>query len=355
MFRTIADSIIKKEYGGEKIYLPRHVEYMMPQNFPDLEIMEKVKINGIRLNKNYVQVTHAYGDRQNQSCAPLYQVLASMGINMISMTLSTIDNGKTFVSGTIASKYFKRVSRQSGGWNYHTNVCTISIYPHHYRLQPLGFLLYLLGSRRVSFQCLISSNALLTFIVDQIDCDAIINILSKNFDLPPSHVPFEQEENIEQTQFLKRKYPETRATYVEKKIKTYGITLVSDLHLCSYLFSFNQLAEYGQKIQSLKNKENKFFYISAVVTSSEQIHLFLLTEKSLDIPARQTCTAELLSFHGPHFGDRHSIISRALNCLSKKSIPVLQTGCTGASIGIVLPEGKGKEAKKILNDVFEIP
>ena len=316
--------------------------------------MEQVKINGIRLNKNFVQVTQAYIDRQDQSFVPLYQVLASDKINMVSMILNTTGN-RSFVSGTIVSKYFGQVSHQDGSWNYHPNVCTISIYPHHYRLRPLGVLLYLLGSRKVSFQCLISSNAMLTFVVDQTDCDAVIDMLSKNFDLPESHVPFEQEENVELTQFLKRKYPETRATYVENKIKTYGITLVPDLNLCSYLFSFDQLAEFGHNIQSRENKEDKFFHISAYMASLDQIHLSLLTGKSLSIPVDQTYAAELLSFHGPHFGDRHSIISRALNCLFKKSIPVLQTGCTGAHIGIVLPEGKGKEAKKILNDVFEIP
>ena len=314
-----------------------------------------VKINGIRLNKNYLQVTQIYIDGQDQSCVPLYQTLASNGINMVSMTLGAIDNSRSFISGTIASKYSRQVSCQDGSLEYHRNVCTISIYPHHYRLQPLGFLLYLLGSQRISFQSLISSNAMLTFVVDQTDCDAVIDILSKNFDLPLSHVPFEQEENVEQTEFLKRKYPETRATYVEKKIKTYGITLVPGLNFCSYLFSFDQLAEYGKKIQSMQDKEDKFFYISAYMAPLEQTHLFLLTGKSISITARQTCTAELLSFYGPHFGDRHSIISRALNCLSQKSIPVLQTGCTGASIGIVLPEGRGKEAKNALKDVFEIP
>ncbi|MCD4722909.1 MAG: hypothetical protein K8S13_24085 [Desulfobacula sp.] len=318
-------------------------------------MMDQVKINGIRLNKNFVQVTQAYIGGQDQSCVPLYQALASNGVNMVSMTLGAIDNSKSFVSGTIASQDLKKVSCQDESWDYHRDVCSIAIYPHHYRLQPLGFFLYLLGSQKISFQNLISSNAMLTFIIDQTDCDAVIDIISENFDLPPSHVPFEQEENVEQTEFLKRRYPETRATYMEKKIKTYGITLVPDLSLCSYLFSFDQLAEYGQKIQPMQDKEDKFFYISAYMATPAQTHLFLLTGKSISIPARQTCSAELLSFHGPHFGDRHSIISRALNCLSQRAIPVLQTGCTGASIGIVLPEGFGKEAKNALKDVFEIP
>ncbi|WP_457551166.1 hypothetical protein [Desulfobacula sp.] len=313
--------------------------------------MENVKINGIRLNKNYAQVIQKDIDRQNKSCIPLYQTLSSKGINMVSMISNTMGN-QSFVSGTITLKHLSQIAHQDEFRAYHPTVCTISIYPHHYRLQLLGFLLSLLGDHKLSFQNLISSNAMLTFVVDQTDCAAVINILSKNFDLPESHAPFEQEENVELTQFLKKKYPETRATYVEERIKTYGIALESDLNFCSYLFSFNQLAEYGQKIQF---REDKFFHMSAYMATPGQAHLFLLTKKAMGLPACQTCAAELLNFYGPHFGDRHSIISRALNCLSEKSIPVLHAACTGASIGIILPEGTGKDAKMALRDVFETP
>ena len=316
--------------------------------------MEQAKINGIRLNKNYIQVTQEDIDRQDQSCVPLYQALESNRINMVFMTLNTMGS-KFFVSGTIASKHFGQMVHQDGYWDYHQNVSTISIYPHHYRLRLLGFLLSLLGRQKLSFRHMVSSNAMLTFVVDQQNCDAFVDMLSANFDLPESHVPFEQEENDELTQFLRKKYPETRATYVEKRIKTYGITLVSGLNISSYLFSFDQLAKFGQKIRSGEDKEDKFFHTSAHMKSREQIHLFLLTQKRLCVAADQTCRAELLSFQGPHFGDRHSIISRALNCLSQNKVPVLQTDCTGAHVGIILPEGKGKEAKKALMDVFEIP
>ncbi|WP_299978117.1 hypothetical protein [Desulfobacula sp.] len=315
---------------------------------------EQVKINGIRLNKNYIQMTQVDIDRRDQPCVPLYQILASDKINMVFIVLNTIGD-RSYISGSIASKHLGQPARQDGNLDYHRNVCIISIYPHHYRLRSLGFLLSLMGRLKLSFRHMVSSNAMLTFVVDQTDCDAVIDIFSKNFDLPESHVPFEQEQNEEFTQFLKRKYPETRATYVEKKIKTYGIALESGLNLSFYLFSFDRLATFGQEIQSMEDKENKFFHTSAYMETPAQIHLFLLTGKKLGIPARQTCAAELINFHGPHFGDRHSIISRALNCLSEKSIPVLQTGCTGASIGIVLPQGKGEEAKQALMDVFEIP
>jgi len=317
-----------------------------------LRMMEQIKINGIRLNKNYIQMTQENLDGQDQ--ALLYQTLESNRINMVFMTLNTMGN-RFFISGTISSKNFGQMARQNERLQYHGNVTTISIYPHHYSLRLLGYLLSLLGRHKVSFRHMTSSNAMLTFVVDQENCDTFIQMLSAGFDLPESHGPFEQDENEELTQFLKKRYPETRATYVEEKIKTYGISLVPNLNLGTYLFSFDQLVNIRQVIPSMEDKEHKFFYTAAFMRSLEEIHFFLLTDKSLGIAAHKTCTAELLSFHGPHFADRHSIISRALNCLSQKSIPVLQTGCTGASIGIILPEGKGKEARQALMDIFEIP
>ncbi len=315
--------------------------------------MDQIKINGIRLNKNYIQLTQENIDRQDQ--VPLHQTMESNRINMVFMTLNTMGE-RSFISGTIASKNFRQLAHQDGYREYHRYVSTISIYPHNYRLRLLGYLLSLLGSNKLSFRHMASSNAMLTFVVDQENCKGFLEMLSTSFDLPESHVPFEQDENEELTQFLKKKYPETRATYVEEKIKTYGITLVPDLNLGSYLFSFDQLAKIRQEIPSMEDKENKFFYTTAYMSSPEEICFFLLTGKSLGIvAAHKTCTAELLSFHGPHFGDRHSIISRALNCLSQKSIPVLQVDCTGASIGIILPEGMGGGAKQVLMDVFEIP
>jgi hypothetical protein len=315
-------------------------------------MMKKIKINGMRLNKNYVQVTQEVVDGQDKDCIiPLYQILSSKGINMVSMALDTMGNG-SFISGIITLKRFCQLDHSNEFLAEHPIVCTLSIYPHHYKLQALGSFLRVLGNHKLPFQHLVSSNAMLTFVVDQANCNFVIDILSHNFDLPESCTPFEQEENIELTQFLKKKYPETRATYVEEKIKTYGISLVPDLILCDYLFSFDQLAEFGKHLQS---SQDKFFHTSAYRTTPGQTHLFLLTKKAMGVPARQRAGAELLNFHGPHFGDRHSIINRALNCLCEKSIPVLHAGCTGASIGIILAKDAGKEAKKALKNVFEIP
>jgi len=320
----------------------------------NFEMTEHVKINGIRLTKNYSQLTQKNIDLQNQTDSALYQTLESDRINMVFMVLNTLGD-RAFVSGTIASKHFGQMIHQNGCWDDHQNVNTISIYPHHYSLPLLGFLYQMIGKQALPFMHMVSSNAMLTFVVEEKISEAFIRMLCDNFVLPESHVPFEQEENDELTQFLKKKYPETRATYVEEKIKTYGITIVPDLNLGIYDFSFDQLVSFGKKIRSLQGKGNTFFHTSAHMVSMNRIQISVLAGKPMNIHAGRDCCAELIRFHGPHFGDRHSIISRALGCLLKNDIPVLQADCTGASISILLPSGKGLAAKQALMTVFEIP
>ncbi len=316
--------------------------------------MDQEKINGIRLNKNYTLMTQTNvigtGSRENH----LFAVLADLGINLV-VAGSSVVGDHPFVTGVISLKdSAQKVSGAALGTD-HPDVCTVSIYPHHFRLGFLGFLLSLLGRQRMAFHHMVSSNSMLTFVIDRQGCDTLIGLLAAGYHLPGSHTPFEQEENDELTQFLKKRYPETRACYVEKRIKTYGMTLTEDLKLSFGLFAFDELARAGQEIISLAGKEDRFFYAAAHAGINEGIELFLLTEATKQVPAPQTCTAELLSFQGPHFGDRHSIIGRAMACLTQKSIPVLLTGCTGAHISLVLPRGRGSEAKQALTEVFESP
>ncbi|MCK5837918.1 MAG: hypothetical protein KAH09_11680, partial [Desulfobacula sp.] len=233
-------------------------------------MMDQIKINGIRLNKHFIQITQGGFDIRDQTCVPLYQTMEIHRLNMVFMALNTVGN-RSFVSGSIASKHFKKMPHQEGDWTSHPNICTVSIYPHNYRLRLLGGLLTFLGGHKMSFQHMVSSNAMITFVVDQKHCDGFIEMISSNFDLPESHVPFEQEENDELTQFLKKKYPETRATYVEEKIKTYGVTLASDLTLGMYSLSFDQAVAFGQHLGSLEDKSDTFSHVSGHMMRPDQI------------------------------------------------------------------------------------
>jgi hypothetical protein len=307
------------------------------------------KINGIRLNRKFIQVTQ----EDFPSPPPLYEVLESGRMNMVCMVLSTLGE-RPFVSGTLASKDYGRAFNRDARWQCLPDVCTLSVYPHHYNLEFLGVLLHMLGTRKQGFHYLVSSHSMLTFVAREYQAAGLIHLLSTGFDLPKSHAPFEQEENDELALFIKKKYPETRATYVEERIKTYGMTLVKDVYLKGYEFSFEDLSRFGKKLEE-QGKGERFSHITAYMTPDQQIHLYPVTGRPHDNPGGMSYPAELLSFYGPHFGDRYGIMSRALRCLSQHDIPVLQAGCTGASICMVLPRARGEAAEQALKDVFENP
>jgi hypothetical protein len=306
------------------------------------------KINGIRLNRKFIQVTQ----EDFLSPPPLYEVVESGKMNMVCMVLSILGD-HPFVSGTLSSSCYGQLVNENARWQCLSDVCTLSVYPHHYNLEFLGALLRMLGTNQQGFHYLVSSHSMLTFVVREAQVAGLIHLLSTGFDLPETHAPFEQEENDELTLFIKKKYPETRATYVEERIKTYGMTLVKDVYLRGYEFSFEDLSRFG-KIMEGQGKGDRFSHITAYMTPDQRIHLYPVTANPHG-NGEMAYPAEVLSFYGPHFGDRYGIMSRALKCLFRHDIHLLQAGCTGASICMVLPRGRGEAAEQALKEVFENP
>ncbi len=324
---------------------------VLPKAGETLKMTGAFKINGIRLNKQFIQVTQE--DFPDPSHSALYKVLESGKVNMVCMIFNTLGK-RSFVSGTLASKHFGQVINRNSHWQCLPHVCTLSVFPHRYSLEFLGALLDMLGTNQQPFHYMVSSHSMLTFVAEEDHVPGLIHMLSTGFDLPGSHAPFEQEENDELALFIKKKYPETRATYVEERIKTYGMTLARDLNLNGYELSFKDLPGFGQKFRQ-EGEGGRFSHVTAFMTPDRRISLFLLTGETGSDSCSDSRPAELLSFYGPHFGDRYGIMGRAMDCLSRHGVPVLQAGCTGASIAVVLPKGRGETAEQALKEVFENP
>jgi hypothetical protein len=319
------------------------------------------KINGIRLNSDYIRVTQekkGSGLWKNfGNFTPLYQGMQARHINMILMSLDSANND-FFVSGVISRKNLKKIPDPENLWDHQNPVTILSVYPHHHRVGLLGFILHIFGRNEISFYHMASSNAQLTFVINPEDCDRVTELLALNLDLPPSHTPFEQKEDEELIKFLRKKYPETRATYVEEKIRTYGIEVTQNLKLWCFsdLLPGKTMADAGKKINSCaKNDQAGFFHTCAHVPGSGLTRVFVLTPDHVNFDCNDSWDADFISFHGPHFGDRHSIAARALECLAIDDIPVLLMDCTGASIAVVLPSGQGLAAKQALMNAFETP
>ena len=344
--------------------------------------LSQIKINGIRLGsrQNLVIQTSVNG---RPPPTPLYEILTQDRINIVSLGVR-INARETIVfcchdvkSDVKSDKKFK-INRKSVPADSEENfpiivsdVCTISVYPHNGNLYTMGVLMALLGKQKIKFQ-LVSSHAMISFIIARFDQEKVLAFLEKEFDLSPTHTPFEQ--NYDGTyEFVKKRYPETRATYVEEKIKTYGIKLDTQLEMLDISFNPNQqnhLDIFDNGLQNFARSGVKFHFVTAMTLGHDLMHLYCLTDllpskgrQSFHSQVQETkgmivcpfASVDLISFHGPHFGDRFGIFNMAMACLNAAAIPVLLAGCTGASICIALPATLGEKAVPALARGFESP
>lgn len=346
--------------------------------------LPQIRINGIRLGSRLNQVIQTSVDGEaSPIISPFYKLLAQDRINIVSLGLRTDASGTSIFcchdlpSGCkfeCKSDIRKEVALGSTEPQFCivSNVCTVSVYPHNASLNTLGLLMGLFGKYGVSFQQMVSSHAMISFIINRSDQERVLTFLEQEFDLPPTHIPFGQFEN-ENTEFVKKRYPETRATYVEQRIKTYGIKLDAGLEMFEISFNpkvKNHLEVCGNGLQQLGRSGEKFYFTAVMTQNSDMAHLYCLTDPlafqdrqsffSRDKVTRglavcSSVSVDLISFHGPHFGDRFGIFNTAMSCLNAASIPVLLAGCTGSSIFMALPDSLGQKALPALAEGFENP
>ncbi len=325
--------------------------------------LSRIRINGIRLSPSLVQLLEHSVQGAPGLCPQLYQTLAEEETNIVCLGLRTDASGTS-----VFCCHDNKLVKKPG-----SNVCTVSVYPHHSSLNTLGFLIGLFGKNQILFQQMVSSNAMISFVIDGADQDQVLALLEQEFDLPPTHTPFQQNFNDETANFVKKRYPETSSTYVEEKIKTYGIQLAACLEMLEISLNPNQpghLEICGNGFQNLAKARGKFYFTAAMTRGKNACSIFCLTDpvaepkyqsffskvKTVNNPGPcRSVSVDLISFHGPHFGDRFGIFNTAMACLKAASLDVLLAGCTGASICIVLPASLGEKAILALAKGFETP
>ena len=164
---------------------------------------------------------------------------------------------------------------------------------------------------------------------------------------------------------------ETIAVYWEPKPKTYGFREVTHLSLLSIAVKPEKMARWGHWFLELADLDIDFHLILAKYSNHKELRLYVLLEKlwadnvlsyigkriafepekdfALNSPV------ELISFQGPHFGDRYGIADSAFKALDGQGIPILMAACSGAAVYIVLPEKKLHEARASLAEAFTVP
>lgn len=164
---------------------------------------------------------------------------------------------------------------------------------------------------------------------------------------------------------------ETIAVYWEPKPKTYGFKEVTNLSLMNVEITPGEMGQWGLCLMELADLNIGFHLILAKYSAHQKLRLYILLEKfwadsvlshidkRIDLESEKdfhlTSPVELISFQGPHFGDRYGIAHTAFKALDDQGIPILVAACSGAAVYIVLPEQKLQEVKPRLAEAFEVP
>jgi len=164
---------------------------------------------------------------------------------------------------------------------------------------------------------------------------------------------------------------ETIAVYWEPKPKTYGFREVTDLSLMNIEIKPGEMGQWGLWLMELADLDIGFHLSIIKYSNRQELRLYILHEKfwadsvlshidkQIDLESEKdfhlTSPVELISFQGPHFGERYGIAHTALKALDDQGVPVLIAACSGAAVYIVLPEKKLQVAKSLLAEAFEVP
>lgn len=161
---------------------------------------------------------------------------------------------------------------------------------------------------------------------------------------------------------------ETIAVYWEERVRIYGTTIQCDLTLVQFDCTGPGQRQSGW-LKGLSGMAKRFYlYNGQCHSNGLRICLLLAADCALKVQDYlaecekksqtsnvQTCKAELLSFHGPHFQDRYGIAHSAIKTLADGDVPVLASGCTGTTIHLVFSQGLARVAAECLSHNFYVP
>ena len=159
---------------------------------------------------------------------------------------------------------------------------------------------------------------------------------------------------------------ETIAVYWEPRIKTYGFQRIPDLALIEFSCPLSKIASLGEILSKddLNIVRPKFviaqgldhevsFVLCLPLKESKDLHASLEKTSSSTLH-RYIHPVSIIFFYGPHFGDRYGIANATFTSLSKADIKIIASGCSSASVFLVLAQHDIDKAEKILSETFEV-
>jgi len=158
---------------------------------------------------------------------------------------------------------------------------------------------------------------------------------------------------------------ETIAVYWESKIKTYGFNKIDNLFLLEFYYPATKTTELGKILSNDNFQDTKTKFIAAQESNNGISLVFCLPEKEgrdfhnslkkiLSLNSyRYLYPVGILFFHGPHFGDRYGIADAAFSSLLEADIKIISSGCSSASVFLVVAEDDLSRAEEVLGKAFD--
>ena len=171
-------------------------------NITQAGLNKKIRINGIKLSNELVQINLLNGSQAQDFRALFVRLLAQNQIN-IPFILVTGMGEKIQGSCCVATEDINCVKKLAAiepelkeNIEFIPAVGALSMFPHHSKLKLLGLSFYLFGEARLALYGMASSISSLTFITDYPQLDNAVSTLMEYVDLPPNHAPFRPEIHV---------------------------------------------------------------------------------------------------------------------------------------------------------------
>ncbi len=345
--------------------------------------MGLIRLNDIRVSGRLRRLQQGLAEASDPQPVYLYRQLAADRINIAFLYLDFLRSPgqitclvapetQTRLTGGDAKEGIEGHERDGA-------VGLISLFPHRFHPSVMGAVFCALNrdgaggnSKGPGWHCMATSGSMLTLVTDFSRREQIVKAICRYADLPADRAHTCAGEAYDAIAKSLKNAPETVARYQENRIQTYGIQVTSGLTVCSAYIRPDALGSWGRTMIDLSNRGARFAYAAAAVDKNQAVGVHLVldpkTPKNDDlyilahmaaggegfrVEVREN--AEMISFHGPHFGDRYGIADKALGRLGDSHIPVWMAGCVGATVSVVLPPDTGAAAAEALLDIFITP
>ena len=129
----------------------------------------------------------------------------------------------------------------------------------------------------------------------------------------------------------------------------------------------DMLGSLGQELAHLGDLGIPFHLVFTQVSPCGPLTLYLLVQRewekdlmehvgqSSPVGIEVISPVDMISFQGPHFGERFGILDAAFQALSSKRIRVIASVCSMSCVYLVLETGQSERAASALSETFDVP